>query len=87
MNLSSKARPMIDELKNGRWPSYIKEIEKSAADSSAKHSKQCTELLNLLEDSLKKNVRTGNTAVSSVLEVTAAVLSVVIPMIRLNILI
>ena len=38
MNLSSKARPMIDELKNGRWPSYIKEIEKSAADGSAKHS-------------------------------------------------
>lgn len=54
MNLSSKARPMIDELKNGRWPSYIKEIEKSAADGSAKHSKQCTELLNLLEDSFEE---------------------------------
>ena len=52
--MSSKARPMIDELKNGRWPSYIKEIEKSAADSSAKHSKQCTELLNLLEDSFEE---------------------------------
>lgn len=52
--MSSKVRPMIDELKNGRWPSYIKEIEKSAADGSAKHSKQCTELLNLLEDSFEE---------------------------------
>ncbi len=27
----AKARPMLDELKKGPWPSFVKEIEKSAA--------------------------------------------------------
>ena len=45
----AKVRPMLDELKNGRWPSFIKEIEKSAAKN-----KQSEALLDLLEDSFQE---------------------------------
>ena len=46
---TSKARPMLDELKNGRYPSFVKEIEKSAATNA-----QAETLLDLLEDSYEE---------------------------------
>lgn len=30
----AKARPMLDELKKGPWPSFVNEIEKSAAKTN-----------------------------------------------------
>ena len=45
----AKARPMLDELKNGPWPSFVKEIEKSAAKNE-----QAATLLDLLEDSYEE---------------------------------
>ena len=42
----AKARPMLDELKKGPWPSFVNEIEKSAAKNE-----QAATLLDLLEDS------------------------------------
>lgn len=68
MNLTtSKARPMLDELKKGRYPSFVKEIEKSAAKNA-----QAETLLDLLEDSYEEKRYIGSMAVSLVLEVTAA---------------
>ena len=49
--MSTKVRPMMEELKKGRWPSFIKEIEKSAPKS-----KMTTQLLDLLEDSYEQEV-------------------------------
>ena len=46
---TSKARPMLDELKKGRYPSFVKEIEKSAAKNA-----QAETLLDLLEDSYEE---------------------------------
>ena len=45
----AKARPMLDELKKGPWPSFVKEIEKSAAKNE-----QAATLLDLLEDSYEE---------------------------------
>ena len=45
----AKARPMLDELKKGQWPSFVKEIEKSAAKNE-----QAATLLDLLEDSYEE---------------------------------
>lgn len=42
---------MMEELKKGKWPSFIKEIEKSAPKS-----KMTTQLLDLLEDSYEQEV-------------------------------
>lgn len=47
--MTSKVRPMLDELKNGRWPSFVKEIEKSATKNV-----QAAALLDLLEDSFEE---------------------------------
>ena len=46
---TSKARPMLDELKKGPYPSFVKEIEKSAAKNA-----QAETLLDLLEDSYEE---------------------------------
>ena len=45
----AKARPMLDELKKGQWPSFVKEIEKSAAKNE-----QAATLLDLLEEDTQK---------------------------------
>jgi len=54
--LTSKVRPMIDELKNGKWPSYIREIERAAANKNSLHCDQSNALLDLLEDSFNDKV-------------------------------
>jgi sulfite reductase alpha subunit len=43
--LSEKKRPLLEELKKGPWPSFVKEMEKSA------HNSKTAELLDLLERS------------------------------------
>lgn len=52
MDLSTKVRPMMEELKKGQWPSFITEIEKCAQ----KGNKMSEELLNLLEESYERKV-------------------------------
>ena len=54
--MTSKVRPMIDELKNGKWPSYIREIERAAANKNSLHCDQSIALLDLLEDSFNDKV-------------------------------
>ncbi len=50
MDLSTKNRPMMEELKKGRWPSFITEIEKSEGNEMSH------ELLDLLEESYERKV-------------------------------
>ena len=50
MDLSTNNRPMMEELKNGRWPSFITEIEKSESNEMSH------ELLDLLEESYERKV-------------------------------
>ncbi len=52
MDLSTKARPMMEELKKGQWPSFINEIEKSAGEGN----EMSNELLDLLEESYERKV-------------------------------
>lgn len=49
--MSTKQRPMLDELKNGQWPSFVKEIEKAAAKND-----QASDLIELLEESFERKV-------------------------------
>lgn len=51
MDLSTKQRPMLDELKKGQWPSFVKEIELAAAKNA-----QASDLYDLLEDSFERKV-------------------------------
>ena len=44
--MTEKRRPLVDELKKGKFPSFVKEIEKSAAKNEA-----ANQLLDLLERS------------------------------------
>ena len=48
--MSTKNRPMMEELKKGRWPSFITEIEKSEGNEMSH------ELLDLLEESYERKV-------------------------------
>lgn len=48
--MSESKRPLLDELKKGKWPSFVTEMEKSAATKE-----QTEELLNLLERSYEEN--------------------------------
>lgn len=48
--MSTNNRPMMEELKNGRWPSFITEIEKSESNEMSH------ELLDLLEESYERKV-------------------------------
>ena len=47
MDLSTN-RPMMEEMKQGRWPSFVKEIEKAG---SSVNKEVCDTLLDLLEES------------------------------------
>lgn len=49
--MSTKERPMMEELKKGVWPSFITEIEKSAEKNA-----QSQDLLELLEESYERKV-------------------------------
>ena len=49
--MSTNQRPMMEEMKKGKWPSFIKEIEKSAVKS-----KTADTLLDLLEESFEEKV-------------------------------
>lgn len=51
MDLSTKQRPMLDELKSGQWPSFVTELEKAAAKND-----QASDLIDLLEDSFERKV-------------------------------
>lgn len=44
----STNRPMMEEMKQGRWPSFVKEIEKAG---SSVNKEVCDTLLDLLEES------------------------------------
>ena len=48
MDLSTNNRPMMEEMKNGQWPSFVKEIEKATSVDN----EVCNTLLDLLEESL-----------------------------------
>jgi sulfite reductase alpha subunit len=50
MDLTEKKRPLLDELKKGKWPSFVTEIEKSAATKPSAES-----LLDLVERSYEEN--------------------------------
>ncbi len=47
--MSEKKRPMLDELKKGKWPSFVSEIEREEKNPAVK------DLLNLLEQSYEDN--------------------------------
>ena len=47
MDLSTN-RPMMEEMKQGKWPSFVKEIEKAG---SSVNKEVCDTLLDLLEES------------------------------------
>jgi len=47
--LTEKKRPLLDELKKGKWPSFVTEMEKSAATKPAVNT-----LLNLVERSFEE---------------------------------
>ena len=51
MDLSTKERPMLEELKKGKWPSFVTELEKSAA-----HADNAKDLIDLLEDSYERKI-------------------------------
>lgn len=51
MDLSTKQRPMLDELKKGQWPSFVTELELAAAKNDQAH-----DLYDLLEDSFERKV-------------------------------
>ena len=47
--MTEKKRPLLDELKKGKWPSFVTEMEKSAETKPVVNS-----LLNLLERSFEE---------------------------------
>lgn len=47
--MTDKKRPMLDELKKGPWPSFVKEMEKQAANPMV------NDVLNLMERSFEDN--------------------------------
>jgi len=49
MDLTEKKRPLLDELKKGKWPSFVTEMEKSAAKKP-----ETEELLDLVERSFEE---------------------------------
>lgn len=51
MDLSTKERPMLEELKKGKWPSFVTELEKSAA-----HADNAKDLIDLLEESYERKI-------------------------------
>lgn len=56
--MTEKKTPQLDELENGKWPSFVSEIKKAAVKSEA-----AGELLQVLERSYKEKKDTGNMVV------------------------
>ena len=81
--MAKHATPLLDQLESGPWPSFVSDL-KQEAEARAKNEDNVEfqipqdvveDLLGVLELSFKHGRPIGNTAVSSVFSVTAAVLS------------
>ncbi len=52
----TRKTPLLDELLKGPWPSFVKEIKKSAANDDVKGRARANDLLGVLERSYKEKV-------------------------------